>query len=323
MAKDIVTLDTKDKRILAELDMDARLPLTVLGKRVGLSREVVYYRIRQLEKKGVIEGYYTAVDISKFGYIYCRLFLKYRMMRQEDENRLLDYCRKSKNIKWVALGEGRWDITLVILAKTLEGIERTYGELTSTFGKFFQNPYTTIAFRIHHFKHNYLYGTNDETDLVLGCSGLVEIDEDDKRLLDELSTNARIPLNELAKKLNMNPKKASYRIKKLIQKKVILAFRTKLNTKLLGYDHYKVFLTLQDFTATTEKTLYTYLLLHPGVIYITKPMGMHNLEFEIMVGGSNELHEFIRDFRIMFAEIVVDYDTMLNYAEPILGYIPN
>lgn len=315
-------LDVKDKKILFELDMDARMPLSILAKRVGLSREVVFYRIKQLEKKGIIEGYYTAIDITKLGYIYCRLFLKYRMMRQEDENQLLKYCQKTKNIRWVALGEGRWDITIVIIAKDLYEIEKTYDDLTSLFGRFFQNPYTTIAFRIHHFKHNYLYDTSDETDLILGENKLVKFDNLDTLLLNELSNNARLTINDLAKELKITPKTVSYRLKNLLKNKIILGFRTKLNTRLLGYDHYKVFLTLQNFNAQNEKTLYTYLLLHPGVIYITKPMGMHNLEFEIMVTGTNALHEFIREFKVKFADIIVDYDTMLNYAEPLLQYIP-
>ncbi len=319
---DKIVLNEKDKRILFELDMDARVPLSVLGKRVGLSREVVYYRIRQLEKKGIIEGYYAAVDITKLGYIYCRVFLKYRMMRQEDEGKLLTYCKKSKCIRWIALGEGKWDITIVIIARNLQEIEGTYDDLSSKFGAFFQNPYTTIAFSIHHFKHNYLYGTEDETDKVLGGGESVGIDQTDSLVLGEISNNARIPIQELAKNLKINPKVASYRIKKLLQKKVILAFRAKLNLRLLGYDHYKVFLTLQNLNEDNQKTIHTYLLLNPNVIYITKPMGMHNLEFEIMVNGTNELHEFIREFRIKFADIVVDYDTMLNYAEPILEYVP-
>ena len=51
-------------------------------------------------------------------------------------------------------------------------------------------------------------------------------------------------------------------------------------------------------------------------------MGMHNLEFEIMVKSTNELREFVRDIRIQFADIITDYDTMLNYDEPMLTYFP-
>ena len=96
-------LDTKDKKILYHLDMDARIPLSILSKRVGLSREVVYYRIKQLEKKGIIENYYTVIDITKLEQIYCRVFLKYRTMTHENEQKLLGYCKQRKKASMAVL----------------------------------------------------------------------------------------------------------------------------------------------------------------------------------------------------------------------------
>jgi Lrp/AsnC family transcriptional regulator, leucine-responsive regulatory protein len=318
----MLKLDKKDKKILAILDMGARLPLTQIAKKVQLSREVVNYRIKQLEKKKIIENYYVALDTTKLGLIYCRIFLKYRQMTKEKEQQLLQYCNTSKTITWVALGEGKWDITIVLLAKNLEKIEETYDNLSTEFGKSFQNPYLTIAFAIHHFKHNYLYDTKDKTNLVLGKRPTKTYDKLDLNILNTLKKDARMSLIDLAKKVNTTAKVVQYRIKKLKEEKVILAFRTKINTKLLEHDHWKVFLTLQNMTKQKEKQLYSYFQFHPSVIYITKPMGMHNLEFEVMVKSTNELHEFIRTLKVEFGEIIVDYDTMLNYEEPLLTYLP-
>ena len=43
-----VSLDVKDKKILSELDYNSRIPLTLLARRVRLSKEVVHYRIKKL-----------------------------------------------------------------------------------------------------------------------------------------------------------------------------------------------------------------------------------------------------------------------------------
>ncbi|MBI2143762.1 AsnC family transcriptional regulator, partial [Candidatus Woesearchaeota archaeon] len=65
-------MDAKDRKILSELDMDARQPLSAIAKKVGLSREVVNYRIRQLERRNIVKGYYTVLDTAKLGLMYCR-----------------------------------------------------------------------------------------------------------------------------------------------------------------------------------------------------------------------------------------------------------
>ena len=65
--------------------MGARQPLSAIAKKVGLSREVVNYRIKQLEEKKVVLGYYTVLDTAKLGLMYCRMFLKYRKIENISE----------------------------------------------------------------------------------------------------------------------------------------------------------------------------------------------------------------------------------------------
>ena len=51
----IVSLDIKDRKILAELDKNSRQSLKKIGKKVRLSPEVVFHRMKKLEKSGVIK----------------------------------------------------------------------------------------------------------------------------------------------------------------------------------------------------------------------------------------------------------------------------
>lgn len=50
-------VDDMDRKILAELTRNARLPVTTLSARIGLSRTAVQTRIDRLERDGVIRGY--------------------------------------------------------------------------------------------------------------------------------------------------------------------------------------------------------------------------------------------------------------------------
>jgi Lrp/AsnC family leucine-responsive transcriptional regulator len=61
-------LDATNRRILAELQADARLSLAELGRRVGLSSPAVADRVQRLERDGVITGYHAEVDPRKVGY---------------------------------------------------------------------------------------------------------------------------------------------------------------------------------------------------------------------------------------------------------------
>ena len=44
-------LNLKDKKLIYELDFNARIPLTQLAKKLGVSKQVLKYRLENLQKQ--------------------------------------------------------------------------------------------------------------------------------------------------------------------------------------------------------------------------------------------------------------------------------
>jgi Lrp/AsnC family leucine-responsive transcriptional regulator len=61
-------LDDTNRRVLEELQADARLSMAELGRRVGLSAPAVAERVQRLEQGGVITGYRAEIDPRAIGY---------------------------------------------------------------------------------------------------------------------------------------------------------------------------------------------------------------------------------------------------------------
>jgi DNA-binding Lrp family transcriptional regulator len=61
------SLDRMDRRILEELQSDARLSNQELAKRVGLSPAPCWRRLRRLEQEGFISSYATLLSASAIG----------------------------------------------------------------------------------------------------------------------------------------------------------------------------------------------------------------------------------------------------------------
>lgn len=61
-------LDETNLRLLSELQVDARLSLAELGRRVGMSSPAVAERLQRLERNGVITGYRVEIDPRALGY---------------------------------------------------------------------------------------------------------------------------------------------------------------------------------------------------------------------------------------------------------------
>lgn len=60
-------LDETNRQILAELQTNARVPFSELGRKVGLSAPAVAERVRRLEDAGIIRGYRADIDPSRIG----------------------------------------------------------------------------------------------------------------------------------------------------------------------------------------------------------------------------------------------------------------
>lgn len=60
-----LNMDSIDRKILAELQVDGRLTLSELADRVGLSVSPCHRRVKELEKTKAIVGYRTEISQKK------------------------------------------------------------------------------------------------------------------------------------------------------------------------------------------------------------------------------------------------------------------
>ena len=122
------TLDSTDWAILNELQEDARISLTELGRRVSLSASATTERVRRLESIGVITGYRAEVDLTKVGYpVLAVVRLKYPGNKHEPLRRLL---AERREILECLRTTGDDCYTLKVAAASMPHLEDLVNELT-------------------------------------------------------------------------------------------------------------------------------------------------------------------------------------------------
>ena len=109
----MVDLILKDRKILYELDLNCRQSNTQIGKKVGLSRQVVEYRIKRMENEGVIQNYYTVIDTYKLGYTFYRYYINLQSISRKKKQEIIDHFVNYKKISTVATARGIYDLIVV------------------------------------------------------------------------------------------------------------------------------------------------------------------------------------------------------------------
>ncbi|MFJ2868856.1 Lrp/AsnC family transcriptional regulator [Kitasatospora sp. NPDC087314] len=122
-----VNLDEVDWAIIEQLQREARISLSELGRRVNLSPSATTERVRNLESLGVITGYHAAVDLAGVGYpVLAVVRLKYPGNRHQPLRRVL---AERREILECLRTTGDDCYTLKVAATSMEHLEALVDEL--------------------------------------------------------------------------------------------------------------------------------------------------------------------------------------------------
>lgn len=301
-------LDKKDKRILYELDMDARQSISKIAKKVRLSKEVTNYRVKRLEKEKIIEGYYVVLDNPSLGYIYHRLHLWFYNLSKEKEKEIIEFLRDQSSVNWINTTAGEEDLVIISKSKNYSEIKSVFDEVFYKFSRYIKQKKVYIITKVHSFKHNYLYDTSDMRTEILGNKNKeINVDEISIKILNLLSQNARMPSSEIASKIGLTPNAIRQRIRNLVKKKIILFYRAKIDLSKLGYRHFKLFLRLKDINQDQYNNFIAFLKKESSVINVTESIGEADLEFEIIVKTITHLYSFMDLLKSNFGQNITDY----------------
>lgn len=323
MAENLIKLDKKDRKILYQLDIDSRQTLSQLGKKVGLSKQVVDYRLKNLVKAGIISEFYTVINFSKLGYTQYKLYFKFQNVNIQKEKEIIDYWINSKNSIWVASCRGRWDLAVSLLAQDANILGEILTDFINKYGKFILEKNILITQISPVFTKTYLTEQKEKKEFVYGNKiERYKLDETEKKILSFLATNARISILDLMDKTHLTRDIISYRLKKLKKDKIIVQYKSLINLSKIGYQLYKIILTLQNFSSQKENELKYFVKQNPNGVQFLKLLGSWDVELEFEVRNEEELHKILLDIRNEFSDIIRDYDTLLIYKEHKLNYFP-
>ena len=320
-----IELDLKDKKILLLLSKNARSPHTRIAKKVGLSRDAVSYRINNLAKKGILQGYRTVVDMGKFGYDVYHIFLQLSQPTKEAENLLVKKFKGYPFIRAIIKFSGKYDFQLAIASKNITEFDDMLNKIINDCSKYLQDYEILIITKGYVnrvFPKNFLK-TKEEVVKTRKTETLQKIDKKDKEILKILANNATIPLYQIAGKVKLSPDAVNYRIKNMINRGIILGFVPIINYAALSYNIYAVLLNIHGLTDKKEATLKQFLKLNGNILWSVKTIGRYKILSYVCTKNPEDLHKTLIELRSYFPEEIKNYETLIAYEEYKYTYFPD
>jgi Lrp/AsnC family leucine-responsive transcriptional regulator len=114
-------LDQYGRKLLAELQANARLSVAELGRRVGLSPTATAERLKQMEEVGIVHGYTVDIDREALG-LEVMAFIRMSCGGQ-NYHRLLEYVQTLEEVRECHHLTGGDDFLLKVTTTSMADLE--------------------------------------------------------------------------------------------------------------------------------------------------------------------------------------------------------
>jgi len=314
-------LDLYDKKILFELDLNARILTSNLAKKLKKSKQFIDYRIKKLETNKIIIGYNTVVDYSKLGFTSIRVYFKYQNITPQQQKELEEDLISDKEVWWLVTVEGSIDVGYATAVKNILDFYDYWDKIMKKYKHFIAKYQIVFYSHIRQFPKSYLLNKiNIFEGTLIGASKKIEYDNFDIKLLKLLSNNAKMSIVEIASKLKSCPQTIRQHIKKLRENGIIQGYRALIDVSFLGYRYYKSYINLID--TKQIKDLEKFCLKHPNILNINRTIGGSDFEIELQARNFTEFEKIMNELRTTFAGQIKDYEFVIAKEEKKMNYFP-
>lgn len=311
-------LDLKDRKLLFELDRNSRRTLNELGKKIGLSKNSVMYRIENLKQQGIIKSFHTILDVGKLGYTGYRLYLSLQGVTKNKEKEIIDFLIKQKIVTWLVSVDGKYDLAMLILIKDIKELTEFWNSLFDKYINFIGERNLSIMNSSEYYSRSYLLEkekNNEKLKFISEPSNEKFVDKTDLKILNYLSYDANISIVDLCSKTKLNPKTIISRIKNLEKNKIILGYKAVFDLEKISYQYYKIHFRLHNTTSEKLNNLHNFVFSHPNIIYKNEIIGGDDLDIELQVKSVSELRNILETIKEKFGQLIFDYEILHYYKE--------
>lgn len=304
----IQTIDAIDKHILFEIEKNCRIPDVELAKMVKKSKDAVKYRIKRMEDAGIIAGYKTWLDPTKFGYRTATFYFTCKILpRRKQES--IDEAMKNPRLYWLGVAEGTWNIALSFFIKDSDELYALKQDLMTRFNDLILDISIASLVSVSVHEKTFLIDKKSKLISFTEKTEFIKMDKLSKDILKILYSDANENIATIAAKLNTTVDKVKQRIVRIESQGIIVKYCAMIDYHKIGYEYYKAFVYLKNSDSVIIDKMYRYFEQSSTIINIVKQLGQWDLELVIFARSFAEYESSIAEFTEKFSDSIHKIDT--------------
>lgn len=146
-------IDNLDLKILHFLSENARANAVDIAGKVKVSPNTVILRMKDLKKRGIIQGFKPLIHLEKIGYQGYKALIKFQNIEEEKEKETVNYLKEYVEVAGVIKLVGSWDFEIEFEVKTQEEMLNLIRSFRDKFNEVIREFEVIPLF--HEYKYNF------------------------------------------------------------------------------------------------------------------------------------------------------------------------
>lgn len=138
----------------------------------------------------------------------------------------------------------------------------------------------------------------------------IKLDVKDKKILDLLSENSRMPISTISKKVEISREVTNYKINRLLNLGIIENFIPKINFRKLGFNTYHIFLMVD--ASNNLNYMIDYLKSLKETLFIFEYSDKWDLEIVVLAKNIRKLDKLVSSIQAKFSTIIMERIELLE-----------
>lgn len=317
-------IDKKDKKLIYELRRNCRQTYSQLAKSVGISKQMVQYRINRLVQLGVlIRERILVIDAGRLGYYNYGIYFQWDDASYKDS--FVKDLSKDPNVRYAAECSGKIDFVVSFYAKSPLEFQSTWDSYLAKYGVPIKSHFISVSTENRAFDKTYLIGGEHKKrkELFLGSAGeMTKVDESDRAILKVLAADSRASIVSISKKCKVAPDTVKSRIKRMEKEGLIQGYAWGYSLKHLGVNLYELLLSLTNMDSKKWEELRSYCRSNPSVTYFIRSIGAFDVDVVFEVKDDAEFDVQLHKLRKLFSRNIHDFEIVKIVKEHQFRYAP-
>jgi DNA-binding Lrp family transcriptional regulator len=228
---------------------------------------------------GVVRGFYSLVDYSRFGQTCFRSYFPVGYKSGEEFRELIKGLSSSPHVIGIDECGGRWDIVLTLLAGNASRFNKILKDLIASNPSLKDFDVVTNVVT-HDFGRKYLHGGAGGGVIIGGDRDPVQLSATDLAVIRETFSNPRKTSARVSSSVGVHP----------MTVRMLVKYR--------------------NITPERERELVRYCRDHPSAVSLNKVLGSWDIEIDIEAGPGEPMRSCVMGIRERFEDIIRETETI-------------